>query len=124
MPPKICVMTTAAGPCRTVTAAGRRLVGLCSFGAVAVLAGNAAAAETSHGAQLATACAACHSMNGANAGIPVIAGMDEQATIGAMLDYKESETPSHVMHAVALSLSDEELVTVARYLAGHGRDPR
>jgi sulfide dehydrogenase cytochrome subunit len=35
----------------------------------------------------------------------------------AMLAYRSSERPSHIMRAVALSLSDEEIATVARYLA-------
>ena len=38
-----------------------------------------------------------------------------------MLAYRASESPSHVMHAVALSLSDEELASVARYLAAQGK---
>lgn len=118
------VTATAAAPSRNLTAACRRRVMVCSFFAAAVFGGHAGAAEVSHGAQLAATCAACHSVDGTNAGIPVIAGMDEQALIGAMLDYKESETPSHVMHAVALSLSDEELALVARYLAGHGGGAR
>jgi cytochrome c553 len=36
-----------------------------------------------------------------------------------MAAYKASEKPNHIMHAVALSLSDEELKCLARYLAQH-----
>ena len=39
-----------------------------------------------------------------------------------MLAFRASETPSHIMHAVALSLTDEELASVAHYLATHGKE--
>jgi sulfide dehydrogenase cytochrome subunit len=82
-----------------------------------------AAEDDSQGAQLAATCASCHSLNGSDEGIPIIAGLDEQRIIDAVLAYRASETPSHVMHAVALSLSDEEIAGVARYLATHGEAP-
>jgi len=91
---------------------------------LALLGGPAsAAADESQGAQLAAACASCHGPSGSDEGIPSIAGQDEQTIIAAMHAYKASETPSHVMHAVALSLSDEELASVAAYLAAHGDAP-
>ena len=40
----------------------------------------------------------------------------------AMQAFRASETPSHVMHAVALSLTDEELASVSHYLATHGEE--
>jgi len=81
---------------------------------------GAAAANQAHGAQIAAACASCHGPAGGDQGIPLILGLDEQAIIDAVLAYRASETPSHVMHAVALSLTDEELASVARYLSTHG----
>ena len=75
---------------------------------LALLGGQAGAADDSQGAQLAATCASCHALNGSDEGIPIIAGLDEQRIIDAMLAYRASETPSHVMHAIALSLSDEE----------------
>jgi cytochrome c553 len=83
-----------------------------------LLSSQAGAADTSQGAQLAATCASCHGLNGGDKGIPAIMGLDEQRITDAMLAYKASERPNHVMHAVALSLSDEELASVARYLAG------
>ena len=89
-----------------------------------LLSGHAgAAADNSQGAQLAATCASCHNLNGSDEGIPVIAGIEEQKIIEAMHVYEASETPSHVMHAVALSLSDEELASVAAYLAALGGAP-
>ena len=55
----------------------------------------------------------------AKRGIPLFVGLDEQTIVRAMQAYRASETPSHVMHAVALSLTDEEVASVARYLATH-----
>lgn len=76
------------------------------------------AAELGQGAQLAATCAACHPAGKPGAGIPTIAGRDELAIVDAMRRFEASPSPSHVMHAVALSLSDEELAAVARHLAG------
>ncbi len=92
---------------------------------VLLLSSQAGAADTSQGAQLAATCASCHGLSGSDKGIPAIMGLDEQKIIAAMLAYKASERPNHVMHAIALSLSDEELASVARYLANHekGGDP-
>ena len=105
-------------PFHHAVASARPLVGLVLFGGLALLGGEAvAAADDSEGAQLAATCASCHSTDGRDEGIPVIVGMEEQAIIDAILAYRASETPSHVMHAVALSLSDEELASAARYLA-------
>ena len=75
------------------------------------------AADTSQGAQLAAACASCHGLGGGDKGIPAIMALDEQKIIAAMLAYRTAERPNHVMHAIALSLSDEEIASVARYLA-------
>ena len=41
-----------------------------------------------------------------------------------MLAYRTAERPNHIMHAIALSLSDEEIASVARYLAGQKAEPQ
>jgi cytochrome c553 len=81
------------------------------------------AGDNGRGAQLAAACASCHSTNGGDQGIPSILGREQQSIVDDMLAYRASESPSHVMHAVALSLTDEELRSVAQYLAAHGDAP-
>jgi len=68
-------------------------------------------------AQLAAMCTSCHRLDGGDGGIPTILGMSPEMLTRAMLAYRSSERPSHIMRAVALSLSDEEIATVARYLA-------
>jgi cytochrome c553 len=103
---------------RSAIGSGCLLVSIVLLGGIALLGRqDSAVAGDSQGAQLAATCASCHDMNGSDTGIPSIVGRDEQAIIDAVLAYRLSETPSHVMHAVALSLTDGELISVARYLA-------
>lgn len=80
----------------------------------------AAAAGDEQGQQIATTCASCHGPVGGDQGIPVITGLDQQTIIRAMQAFRANITPSHVMHAVALALTDEEVASVAHYLATHG----
>jgi sulfide dehydrogenase cytochrome subunit len=58
---------------------------------------------------------------GADTGIPPIIGLGEERLIRAMLAYRSSERPSHIMHAIALSLSDQEIARVARFLAAQDK---
>lgn len=80
----------------------------------------AAAAATDQGHRLAAMCASCHRLDGGDKGIPTIVGVDAKKLAAALLAYRASESPSHIMHAVALSLSDEEIASVAGYLAKQG----
>lgn len=77
------------------------------------------AADDGRGAQLAAMCAACHGPAGRAEGIPVIAGQEAERIKSAMLAYRARERPSHIMHAIAAALSDEELASVAAYLAAN-----
>lgn len=75
------------------------------------------AAENEEGTELAATCAACHGAKGSNQGIPPLAGQTAEEIIGAMAAYRSNERPNHIMHVIALSISDEELASVAHYLA-------
>jgi sulfide dehydrogenase cytochrome subunit len=86
-------------------------------GSFFILADRSQAADRDGGAQLAAMCASCHRLDGGDRRVPTILGMDPEMLTRAMLAYRSSEHPSHIMRAVALSLSDEEIATVARYLA-------
>jgi cytochrome c553 len=66
-------------------------------------------------------CASCHRLDGGDTGIPTIVGVGEEKLASTLFAYRGSESPSHIMHAVALSLSDEEIASVARYLAEQGK---
>lgn len=94
---------------------------LAFFAGLVTLSSLAGAADTSQGAQLAAVCASCH---GGPGGIPVIIGQDAGKISAAMFAYRTAERPNHIMHAIALSLSDEEIASVARYLAGQKAEPQ
>lgn len=84
--------------------------------------GGAIAADASQGAQIAATCASCHDPGGRGHAIPPVTSLDEHTIIRLMHHYRSREGLSHVMHAVALSLSEEELVAVARHLASKAGD--
>jgi len=86
-------------------------------GSFIILADPSRAADRGGGAQLAAMCASCHRLDAGNGGIPTILGMSPEMLTRAMLAYRSRERPSHIMRAIALSLSDEEIATVAHYLA-------
>ena len=82
---------------------------------------SGAAVGADQGAQLAATCTPCHRLDGHDKGIPPIIGLGEERLTSAMLAYRASQSPSHIMHAIALSLSDEEIASVARYVAAQGK---
>ena len=90
-------------------------------GLVLLVSQSGAAAGADQGAQLAATCTSCHRLDGGGKGIPPIIGLGEERLTRAMLAYRASQSPSHIMHAIALSLSDEEIASVARYVAAQGK---
>jgi cytochrome subunit of sulfide dehydrogenase len=90
-------------------------------GLVLLISQSGAAAGGDQGAQLAATCASCHRLDGGDKGIPPIVGLGEERLTSAMLAYRASRSPSHIMHVIALSLSDEEIASVARYVAAQGK---
>lgn len=99
---------------------GRSLV-LAIAASPILLAASARAAANDQGGQLAAVCASCHRLDGGEKGIPSIIGLGEDRLTRAMLAYRSGERSSHIMRAIALSLSDEEIATVARFLAAQGK---
>jgi cytochrome subunit of sulfide dehydrogenase len=82
------------------------------------LAGSAdTAAANDQGRELIAMCASCHRLDGRDRAITPIAGLSEDQLTRAMLAYKSGERPSHIMQAVALSLSDKEIASIAHFLA-------
>jgi cytochrome c553 len=90
-------------------------------GFVLLVSQSGAAADADQGAQLAATCASCHRLDGHDKGTPPIIGLGEERLTSALLAYRASESPNHIMHAIALSLSDEEIASVARYVAAQGK---
>jgi cytochrome c553 len=82
---------------------------------------QSAAADADRGTQLAATCASCHRLDGRDKVTPPIVGRDEESVVRMMHAFRSGERPSQLMHAVALSLSDEEIAAVARYLATRGK---
>jgi cytochrome subunit of sulfide dehydrogenase len=91
-------------------------------GLVLLVSQSGAAAGADQGAQLAAACASCHRLDGRDKGIAPIVGLDEEKLLAAMQAFKSGERPSQIMHVMSLSLSDEEIATVVRYLAAQGKE--
>jgi sulfide dehydrogenase cytochrome subunit len=85
---------------------------------------HGAAADESEGARIATTCAACHRLDHSAAGIPPIVGLDPKRLAAMMLVFKVTEHPNHIMHAVSLALSDDEVTSVAHYLAALGKEAK
>ncbi|WP_156795621.1 c-type cytochrome [Bradyrhizobium icense] len=93
-------------------------------GFLMILADRGQAADRDDGAKLAAMCTSCHRLDGGDGSIPTILGMSPEMLTRAMLAYRSRERPSHIMRAVTLSLSDEEIVIVARYLAALNKQVR
>ena len=86
------------------------------------VADQVSAAESDQSAQLAATCTSCHRLDGRDKGIPSIAGSDAEKLVGEMQAFKSNDSPSHIMHAVSLSLSVDEIAAVARYLAAQRKE--
>jgi cytochrome c553 len=98
---------------------GRSLVLAIAASPILLAASAHAAAANDQGGQIAAVCGSCHRLDGGDRFIPSIVGLSEDRLTRAMLAYRLGERPSHIMQAIALSLSDEEIAAVARFLAAH-----
>lgn len=79
-----------------------------------------AVAAGNEGARLAAVCAPCHNPDGQDRGIAPIAGFEATRLVEMMKGFRSDESSNHIMHAVSLSLSDQELASIAGYLAAQG----
>jgi len=95
----------------------RRFLALAMAAPFVLAAHESATAENGHGAQLAAMCASCHRLDGRDEGIPTIIGLDEKVLSDKLEAFKSGTRPSQIMHAIAGSLSSEEVAIVAAYLA-------
>ena len=100
---------------------GRSLVLAIAASPILLAASAGAAAANDQGGQIAAVCASCHRLDGGDRSIPSIIGLGEDRLTRAMLAYRSGERSSHIMRAIALSLSDEEIAAVARFLAAQGK---
>lgn len=77
------------------------------------------ATERERAEYLSSQCVTCHQPTGHSPGIPVIAGMHADAFVTAMNAYRNKERPNQVMQAIAASLSEQDIQTLAAYFANH-----
>jgi cytochrome c553 len=82
---------------------------------------RSAAAENDRGAQLAAMCAACHRLDGRDEGIPTIIALDPKELVETMEAFRSGKRVSQIMNVVARSLSPDEIVILADYLATRQR---
>jgi sulfide dehydrogenase cytochrome subunit len=69
--------------------------------------------------QIAHACAGCHGTNGhSQTGIPSIAGIDEEAFVSKMQDYKSDKLPFSIMARIASGYTDEDFANLAHFFKG------
>ena len=78
---------------------------------------QALATDAKSGQQIAATCASCHHPGGSAGGIPSLAGTSEAALAETLLAFKSGDRKGMIMEAVGRSLSDADILAVARYLA-------
>jgi sulfide dehydrogenase cytochrome subunit len=100
--------------------------GICAFAVFLVATGACAAPDQDRhqGAAIAATCAACHRLDGRAAGIPSIVGLGSDRLVAMMQAFKADTESHHLMHAVSLTLSDQEVEAVAHYLATLGKEAK
>ena len=108
---------SAAKQRRTAKALRRQIIVLFMATGMLVLTASRGTAEDSRGAQLAAICASCHRLDGHDKGIPSIVGLNLKEFVDVMAAFKSGQRSNQIMHAIALSLSDGEIVALAAYLA-------
>ena len=73
--------------------------------------------DVEYGEYLSSECVACHSARGSDEGIPVITGLEQEAFVLALHDYRDGHREHQVMTTVTARLSDEEIASLAAYFA-------
>jgi len=109
--------TAAKGRCTPASRLRHVILLSVATGLLASIANRGLAADDSRAAQLAAICASCHRLDGRDQGIPSIVGLNQKQFADVMAGFKSGARSSQIMHAIALSLSDGEVATLAAYLA-------
>ncbi len=85
--------------------------------------------DAARGATLNASCIGCHGITGYQASfpevyrVPAISGQNAKYIIAALSAYKKGERRHPTMHAVAASLSEQDMADLAAYYATHGGAP-
>ena len=89
----------------------------------AAIASESVAQGTPPGASrdLAATCAGCHGTRGASQGaIPTLAGMEPQAMVSRMQEFKAGTRPGTVMPQLAKGYTDQQIESIASWFAAQG----
>jgi cytochrome c553 len=85
--------------------------------------------DAARGATLNASCIGCHGIPGYQASfpevyrVPAISGQNANYIVAALSAYKKGERKHPTMHAVAQSLSEQDIADLAAYYAAHGGAP-
>lgn len=85
--------------------------------------------DPARGAQLNASCIGCHGIPGYQASfpevyrVPAISGQNAKYIVAALEAYKKGDRKHPTMHAVAVSLSEQDIADLAAYYATHGGAP-
>lgn len=94
---------------------------------LAVLAPSAWAQNAQAGEKKAAMCIGCHGIPGYQASfpevhkVPMISGQNAKYIAGSLAAYKKGERKHPTMHAIAQSLSDQDMADLAAFYEGHGK---
>ena len=94
-----------------------------------VFAGAAAAQDAKAGEKKAAMCIGCHGIPGYQASfpeihkVPMISGQGAKYIVAALGGYKKGERKHPTMHAVAASLSEQDIADLAAFYSTHGGAP-
>ncbi|HHG91228.1 MAG TPA: hypothetical protein ENJ90_12245 [Devosia sp.] len=80
------------------------------------------AADIELGEYLSSGCTSCHLISGEQSNIPSIVGWELEGFIYVLEAYRSGELENEVMQNIALSLDDEEILSLAAYFFTVGRD--
>ena len=73
--------------------------------------------DPEYGAYLASECVTCHRADGADKGIPPVAGLNVETFVTAMHSYRGKHREHPVMQMIANRLSNDEIAALAAYFA-------
>ena len=71
--------------------------------------------DMDYGQYLSAECVTCHSVSGADKGIPPINGWDEESFVAVVNAYKSKELENPAMQLIAGRLDDEQIASLALY---------
>jgi cytochrome c553 len=83
--------------------------------------------DAAAGAKLNASCIGCHGIHGYQSSfpevhrVPMISGQNAKYIIAALNAYKKGERKHGTMHAIAASLSDQDIANLAAYYEKHGQ---